>query len=100
MADGLRELVASTVNRIAEANPNGAGNLRRWIAALVLELMVPGDETRIACLRLGRGIYAFAELKRAWMLTMFLHLIDRSIAKGLQVHLIVDNYGTHTHPNG
>jgi transposase len=29
----------------------------------------------------------------------FLRLIDASIDKGLQVHLIVDNYGTHTHPN-
>ena len=28
----------------------------------------------------------------------FLRLIDRSIDKGLQVHLIVDNYGTHKHP--
>ena len=29
----------------------------------------------------------------------FLRLIDRSIDKGLQVHLIVDNYGTHKHAN-
>ena len=29
----------------------------------------------------------------------FLRLIDRSVEKGLQVHLIVDNYGTHNHPN-
>jgi transposase len=29
----------------------------------------------------------------------FLKLIDRTIATGLQVHLIVDNYGTHKHPN-
>lgn len=28
----------------------------------------------------------------------FLRLIDRTVAKGLQIHLIVDNYGTHTHP--
>jgi len=29
----------------------------------------------------------------------FLRLIDRSTPKGLAVHLIVDNYGTHNHPN-
>ena len=29
----------------------------------------------------------------------FLRLIDRSISKAKNVHLIVDNYGTHTHPN-
>jgi hypothetical protein len=29
----------------------------------------------------------------------FLRLIDRQVPKSLQVHLIVDNYGTHTHPN-
>jgi transposase len=29
----------------------------------------------------------------------FLKLIDRSVDKALQVHLIVDNYGTHKHPN-
>ena len=29
----------------------------------------------------------------------FLKLIDRSIDKALQVHLVVDNYGTHKHPN-
>ncbi|MGH9071328.1 MAG: IS630 family transposase, partial [Acidimicrobiales bacterium] len=29
----------------------------------------------------------------------FLRLIDREVPKGLQVHLILDNYGTHKHPN-
>jgi transposase len=29
----------------------------------------------------------------------FLRLIDRKTPKHLQLHLIVDNYGTHTHPN-
>src|SRR5215210_5646314 len=29
----------------------------------------------------------------------FLRLIDRRVDKGLQVHLIVDNYGTHKHAN-
>ena len=28
----------------------------------------------------------------------FLKTIDRNVARGLRVHLIVDNYGTHTHP--
>lgn len=85
---GFASWFASTVNLIADTNPHGTGNLRRWIAALVLDLMVPGGETRIACQRLGRGIYAFAELKRAWMLTMFLRrdqgiircLVERSLA--------------------
>jgi transposase len=29
----------------------------------------------------------------------FLRTIERQVPKGLQVHLIVDNYGTHTHAN-
>ena len=29
----------------------------------------------------------------------FLRRIDREVPKGLQVHLILDNYGTHKHPN-
>ena len=29
----------------------------------------------------------------------FLRKIDRSVPKGLELHLIVDNYGTHNHPN-
>jgi transposase len=29
----------------------------------------------------------------------FLRRIDREVPKALQVHLIVDNYGTHKHPN-
>ena len=28
----------------------------------------------------------------------FLHTIDRQTDRGLDLHLIVDNYGTHTHP--
>ncbi len=29
----------------------------------------------------------------------FLHTINRSVPKGLQIHLILDNYATHKHPN-
>lgn len=29
----------------------------------------------------------------------FLRSIDRQIPKGLGIHMILDNYGTHTHPN-
>ena len=29
----------------------------------------------------------------------FLRVIDREVPKGLQVHLILDNYGTHKHAN-
>ena len=29
----------------------------------------------------------------------FLRLIQRKTPKHLQLHLIVDNYGTHTHPD-
>jgi len=32
-------------------------------------------------------------------LLRFLRVIDRQVPKGLQVHLILDNYGTHKHPN-
>jgi transposase len=30
---------------------------------------------------------------------MFLRTIDREVPKGLQIHLILDNYQTHKHPN-
>ena len=29
----------------------------------------------------------------------FLKLINRNVPRGKQIHLIVDNYGTHNHPN-
>jgi transposase len=29
----------------------------------------------------------------------FLRTIDRQVPKGLQIHMILDNYGTHKHPN-
>jgi transposase len=29
----------------------------------------------------------------------FLRLVDREVPKRLQIHMILDNYGTHTHPN-
>jgi len=29
----------------------------------------------------------------------FLRQIDRSVPKGLSIHMILDNYGTHNHPN-
>jgi transposase len=29
----------------------------------------------------------------------FLRTIDRQVPKGLEIHLILDNYATHTHPN-
>ncbi len=32
-------------------------------------------------------------------LLRFLRVIDRQVPKGVQVHLILDNYGTHKHPN-
>ncbi len=39
----------------------------------------------------------------AWVglnvLDAFLKLIDGQVPKGLDVHLVLDNYGTHNHPN-
>ena len=32
-------------------------------------------------------------------LLKFLRLVDREVPKGLQIHIILDNYGTHNHPN-
>jgi transposase len=29
----------------------------------------------------------------------FLRIIDRQVPKGLHIHMILDNYGTHKHPN-
>ena len=30
---------------------------------------------------------------------VFLKVIDGQVPKGLDVHLVLDNYGTHNHPN-
>jgi hypothetical protein len=32
-------------------------------------------------------------------LLVFLKVIDGQVPKGLDVHLVLDNYGTHNHPN-
>lgn len=88
-SNGFGFWFAATVNRIANANPSGTGNLRRFIAALVLDLMEPGQQPRhIAERDLANGNYTYAELKRAWLLTMCLRrdqgivkcLIERAVA--------------------
>lgn len=80
---GFGTWLTATVTRIKNENPDGVGNLRRFVAALVLELMEPGLETRRVAERdLGNGKYAFAQMKRAWMLTMCLRR-DRGLIKCL-----------------
>jgi hypothetical protein len=41
----------------------------------------------------------FARHRRHDEFLRFLRTIDTSVPHKLQVHLIVDNYGTHTHPD-
>jgi hypothetical protein len=93
---GFATWFTDAVNRIAKKNPKGAGNLRRFIAQLVLELMNTSQQTRNVAIRhLGQGRYGCLGYKRAWMLTMFLRrdqgiircLIERSLA---QIHGVDD----------
>jgi transposase len=59
-----------------------------------------GTTTLFAALNILTGILLFKCMPRhrnGEFLT-FLRLIDRRIDKAKKVHLIVDNYGTHTHP--
>jgi transposase len=60
-----------------------------------------GTTTLFAALNVLTGMLLFKCMPRHRnneFLT-FLRLIDRTIDKGLKVHLIVDNYGTHKHAN-
>ena len=60
-----------------------------------------GTTTLFAALNVLSGFLLFKCLPRHrnGEFLQFLRLIDRSIDKRKKVHLIVDNYGTHTHPN-
>jgi transposase len=60
-----------------------------------------GTTTLFAALNIVTGLLLFKCMPRhrnREFLT-FLRLIDNSINKRKQIHLIVDNYGAHTHPN-
>ena len=60
-----------------------------------------GTTTLFAALNIVTGMLLFKCMPRhrnGEFLT-FLRLIDRNIDKGKKIHLIVDNYGTHNHPN-
>ena len=60
-----------------------------------------GTTTLFAALNVLTGIVIGACLPRHrnTEFLKFLRRIDREVPKGLQVHLILDNYGTHKHPN-
>jgi transposase len=60
-----------------------------------------GTTTLFAALNVLTGMLLFKCMPRHrnGEFVRFLRLIDRSITKTKKVHLIVDNYGTHTHPN-
>jgi transposase len=60
-----------------------------------------GTTTLFAALNVLTGVVIGQCLPRhrnSELLT-FLRRIDKEVPKGLQVHLILDNYGTHKHPN-
>jgi transposase len=60
-----------------------------------------GTTTLFAALNVFTGLLLFKCMPRhrnGEFLT-FLRLIDRGIDKAKKVHLVVDNYGTHKHPN-
>jgi transposase len=60
-----------------------------------------GTTTLFAALNVLTGFLLFKCLPRHrnGEFLQFLRLIDRSIDKSKKVHIIVDNYGTHKHPN-
>jgi len=60
-----------------------------------------GTTTLFAALNIITGILLFSCMPRHrnGEFLRFLRLIDRSVEKGKKIHLIVDNYGTHNHPN-
>ncbi|MHB8450848.1 MAG: IS630 family transposase [Mycobacteriales bacterium] len=60
-----------------------------------------GTTTLFAALNVLTGVVTgqcFPQHTNAEFLT-FLRRIDREVPKGLQIHMILDNYGTHKHPN-
>jgi transposase len=60
-----------------------------------------GTTTLFAALNVFTGVLLFKCMPRHrnGEFLKFLRLIDRSVTKTKKVHLIVDNYGTHKHPN-
>jgi transposase len=60
-----------------------------------------GTTTLFAALNILTGVLLFKCMPRHrnGEFLKFLRLIDRSVTKTKKVHLIVDNYGTHSHPN-
>ncbi len=85
---GFESWFVKTVNRIAQKNSTGTGNYRKFVGALILNLMKPGPGSREVVVKsLARGAYDCVMQKRAWMLAMFLRrdqgiikcLIERSV---------------------
>lgn len=60
-----------------------------------------GTTTLFAALNVVTGVLLFKCMPRHRNseFVRFLRLIDRSVDKAKNIHLIVDNYGTHKHPN-
>jgi transposase len=60
-----------------------------------------GTTTLFAALNVLSGALLFSCMPRHrnGEFVKFLRLIDRSVEKNRQIHLICDNYGTHKHPN-
>ena len=60
-----------------------------------------GTTTLFAALNILTGMPLFSCMPRHrnGEFLKFLRLIDRSIEKGKQIHVICDNHGTHNHPN-
>ena len=60
-----------------------------------------GTTTLFAALNVLTGVVIGQCLSRhrSGEFLKFLRTIDRQVPKGLQIHMILDNYGTHTHDN-
>ncbi len=60
-----------------------------------------GTTTLFAALNILTGVVLGSCMKRHrnFEFLDFLKMIDKAIDKALQVHIVVDNYGTHNHPN-
>ena len=104
---------ASGLGKRTESNPGtrAPGRLNRTAPILPLRPGLPekathdykrnGTTTLFAALDVLTGVVIGQCLPkhRNTEFLRFLRRIDREVPKGLAVHLILDNYGTHKHPN-
>ena len=75
--------------------------LKGWAGTMTHDYKRNGTTTLFAALNVLTGVVIGQCLPRHrnGEFLKFLRTIDRQVPKGLQIHMILDNYGTHTHDN-